>query len=168
MMNKKIDLPAIIKLEDFDGDAILYINHLYSIFEKDFIISQPILFEKKVTIGNQKIVDGKELVFWHITSKGGKNHINRLPDLRRCERLHWIRFSIEHIHEIDGLLFWEQPSNRAGNFIIYLEKYDFVIILRKLNYVFILITAYHVDYKNKRQKLLKDYQKYKAKLAPKQ
>ena len=165
MTNKKICLPALIELENFEGNPKIYIDHLYSIFQDDFINSQPTLVGKNVIIGNQKIEDGKEMVFWHITSKGGTKHEERLPDMRRCERLPWIKFSIENLTNIDGLLFWEQPDNRAGNFIIYLEKHDFVIILKKLDYVYILITAHHIDYPRKKNQLLKDYEKYKAKSA---
>lgn len=62
----------------------------------------------------QDIEDGKEKVFWHLTTRGGERkkiprrkrkfypegqtdtETERLPDLRRCERLPWVKPLIEH------------------------------------------------------------------------
>ena len=41
-------LTPIISLTDFDGDSVKYIEHVFSIFERDFILSSPIYNGKKV------------------------------------------------------------------------------------------------------------------------
>ena len=63
------------------------------------------------------IEDGKEKVFWHLTTRSGERkkiprrkrkfypegqtdtETERLPDLRRCERLLWVKPLIEHPSE---------------------------------------------------------------------
>lgn len=162
MSDNKIKLPALIKLEDFNGDAKVYIENAYSIFERDFIKEQPVLFGKKVIIGKQKKENGKEMVFWHITSNDFGANYGRLPDMRRFEKIEWVAFVIKNISKIDGLLYWDKQQKRAIRTYIYLEKDDFLIILEKTKRFYILITAFHVSYKGKKKQLLKDYKKAKS------
>ncbi len=166
MASNKVTLPALITLAGHSGDVQVYFDNLYTIFKRDFLDSHPILFNKKVVLGDSKKSDGKEDVFWHITTKMDKKQGTRNTDLRRCEKMEWIRFAIENLDKIDGALHWSQPGDsRSGSYIIYLEKDNFVVILKELKSVFLLITAHHIDYKDKKAKLLKDYAKYKAKPA---
>jgi hypothetical protein len=99
----------IIDLEDIEVSQLFDV--LYGYFCEDFInnatyLNQNIYINPK---SNQKD-DGKELVFWHLTTretkiqkKVGNRWIiekERLPDYRRSERLAWIKKIIEN-HTID-------------------------------------------------------------------
>src|SRR4030066_170192 len=61
---------------------------------------------------NRGIVEkGKEATFWHLISEG-KSEKDRLPDLRRCERIRWPRPIIEH-HDRLTIKFWG-PERKGG------------------------------------------------------
>src|SRR5689334_20794264 len=69
-------------------------------------------------------VDGKEAIFWHLTTrkdiivyydnKGRKKYKDgeRLPDLPRCDKLHWVRAIIENCNHPD-VLFWDYQEDKG-------------------------------------------------------
>ncbi len=87
-------LPQLIKLENFGGDWQRYIDEVFAIFYKDFIESQPKFREMWVRC-RRDLLDGKEAGFWHCVSEGA-DEANRNSDLRRCERIRWVRVIIEN------------------------------------------------------------------------
>lgn len=164
-----IDLDTIEITELFDV--------LYDYFCADFVDNKTYL-NSNIYINpksNQKD-DGKELVFWHLTTretkiqkKVGNRWIvekERLPDYRRSERLVWIKKIIEN-HAIDEVkMFYHQETNMTKDIRLYLwlEDYDFVVILQKLgkssSY---LVTSFYVDREGKRQEYQKRYKNYNSK-----
>jgi len=88
-------LPPLVRLEDHGGDWKRYINEVFAVFYRDFIQSQPQLDGRWVRCRRDPMFDGKEAGFWHCMSEGG-DEANRMPDLRRCERIPWTRAVIEH------------------------------------------------------------------------
>jgi hypothetical protein len=95
-VDRAIDwLPPLILLEDFGGDWDRYMNELYSCFQQDYVF-RLLPFFKGVRIGLKRhpIIDNKEATFWHLISSG-KVEADRIPDIRRCERICWSRAVIE-------------------------------------------------------------------------
>ena len=88
-------LPKLVLLDDYYGNWDEYLHVLYSAFKKDFIDSRPFFRREKLALKRYPIEDGKEATFWHVISEG-KVENERIPDLRRCERIPWIRPIIEH------------------------------------------------------------------------
>ncbi|WP_138206361.1 hypothetical protein [Haloimpatiens lingqiaonensis] len=82
-------LPNIIKLDDYDGQWDLYEEELYKIFRRDFIESEKSFMGKNIGIFTNKMYNNKEKTFWHVISEG-PDEFNRIPDIRRCERIGWI------------------------------------------------------------------------------
>lgn len=82
-------LPSLIKFDDYDGNWEEYENALYSIFRSTFIENKQYFQGKPVGIFTDKMYHGKEKTFWHVISEG-KNEFNRIPEMRRCERITWI------------------------------------------------------------------------------
>jgi len=99
-------LPPLIKFEDFDGDWERYINELFAIFYRDFIESQP-KYQNKWVRCRRDLIKGKEAAFWHCISEG-PDEKDRKPDIRRCERISWIRSVIEHSQD-DNVDCWPVP-----------------------------------------------------------
>jgi hypothetical protein len=92
-----------------------YFDVLYEIFRADFIISKPIYRSLPVNIRKEpREKDGREHAFIHLThediDKKGKNPNDRIPDLRRCERIKWPKKVIENFFCNDkcdcSRLFW--------------------------------------------------------------
>ena len=64
-----------------------YEDFLYTIFRTDFIVNHPSFEGKKVQIRFYPIENNKEEAFYHVTCQDYMKDGNRVPDLRRCERI---------------------------------------------------------------------------------
>ncbi|OHB75203.1 MAG: hypothetical protein A2Z34_03210 [Planctomycetes bacterium RBG_16_59_8] len=147
-------LPDLIRLTDYEGDWRQYIESVYAVFRRDFIEDVARCRGDFVRVGDQSI-DGKERTFWHITSEGNVEQ-NRVPDLRRCERIGWVRAIIDH----DGdptVLCWPQMRGRKRRHILWMKEADFAVVLEKRPGCWWLWTAYPTERQHTREKLLKEY-----------
>ena len=96
----------------------------------------------------------------------GKVEYPRTPDLRRCERIRWIRAIIEHADD-QSVLVWE--NNRGGNqgILLWLKSQDFLVVLgRRSQGYAMLVTAYPTNREHTRRKLLKEYEQARKKAGP--
>jgi hypothetical protein len=116
--------------------------------------------------------DGRELIFWHLTSRdeyetvydhrGRSRKIKsggRLTDFPRCRRLRWIRAILERC-PCDEVLQWEHKDG-DGNLqtYVWLKDHDFVVILK--NYddgTYRLKTSYHLDGTQSRKNMKDKYE----------
>ena len=87
-------LPKLLLLEDYNNRWERYLDEVFSVFYRDFIETQP-QFQNKWVRCRRDLIKGKEAAFWHCISKE-PNENNRTPDIRRCERIGWVRAIIEH------------------------------------------------------------------------
>ena len=94
-MDNNIELPDLILLNDFRGDYHSYIEAVYKIFKLDFVINKTIFRGEELRLKWHPVFQDKAYTFYHITHEG-ENEENRLPDLRRCERLPWAKPIIEN------------------------------------------------------------------------
>ncbi|KKW17023.1 MAG: hypothetical protein UY56_C0005G0048 [Parcubacteria group bacterium GW2011_GWA1_50_14] len=161
MSQKPKWISPIIELTSFNGDAVKYLDHLFSIFKKDFI-DKPCKLDGKVIVFDKRLLNGKPEGFWHVTSSLDKRTKQRTPDMRRCERLPWIKGIIENQHDT-VVLSWRNDRDGEKRLLLFLESEDFLVVLGEKKTVFILITAIYVDNPAQKAKLLKEY---KAKAAP--
>lgn len=165
---------ALNEIIDFNkfGDWNSYENKLYSIFHKDFIYNSTIFNDKRVQIRKHPIVYEKEQTFFHITStnysfNGDPN--DRIPDFRRCERIHWIRPMIEINSNstcgLNCLKIWPEKMRGKVRTNILNEKDKFLVVLEEREEYVLLITAFYIDRKHTLQKKLKSYNKYLEQLT---
>ena len=137
MSQKPKWISPIIELTSFNGDAVKYLDHLFSIFKKDFI-DKPCKLDGKVIVFDKRLLNGKP------------------------ERLPWIKGIIENQHDT-VVLSWRNDRDGEKRLLLFLESEDFLVVLGEKKTVFILITAIYVDNPAQKAKLLKEY---KAKAAP--
>jgi hypothetical protein len=143
-------LPALIRLEDFSGDWKRYVNEVFSVFHADFIKSQPVMQGKRVMIRRDPMFDGKEAGFWHCISEGREEE-ERTPDLRRCERIGWIRAIIEHSDGQEVRVWRKRKKGEKRLYLWFSESY--LVILGVRNRYFQLVTAFLTDAEHTRRKL---------------
>lgn len=169
MFSKIIDIEEIECTEIFDV--------LYKYFDDDFISNKTYLnYSIYIDPQSHKKDEDKELAFWHLTSRDTKIHkkkgkrwfteTHRVLDYRRAERLSWIKKIIENHTIADVKVFYHQESNEKRDIRLYLwlEKFDFVVILQKLgNSSSFLVTSFYVDRIGKRKEYTKRYNKYTSK-----
>lgn len=146
---------------------------LYAIFRRDLVLSRPRYRGSEVWHFPQ-MEDGKEKLFWHLTSREDKPKRiprrmrkvvssvtpppGRCPDLRRCERLTWIRPMIEN-SQSERVLAWDyQEGSGKVHTYVWLEKSDFVVIMKRYpDGGRRLVTAYYVDTEYKREDFRRKY-----------
>lgn len=108
---------------------------------------------------------GKCANFWHLISEGSQE-LERIPDLRRCERIRWPRPIIEHADSID-IRTWEifRPwkSQKQRRIIFTLNDFSYIVVLAETRKVFDFVTAYHIEAMHRREKFRKEFQNSKTK-----
>ncbi|MFC1701284.1 hypothetical protein ACFL1J_00815 [Pseudomonadota bacterium] len=132
---------------------------LYRIFEHDFKASQPV-YDGRVVWFFQDLEDGKEKVFWHLTSRDDSQTGKRLPDLRRSKRLPWARPMIDQPSRPEVLAWDHLEGDGSTKTYVWLEDYDFVVIMKKFpDGTRRIITSFWVEYEHTKRKFRRKYSK---------
>ena len=139
-------LPPIINL---DGSYEEIIERLYAVFRRDFIENRARHLGRNVAINGviNEFSQGKVEGFWHVITRGDVNKTNRLIDHRRAERLPWSKPLMENpYHEEIKFFFYDEGDSRKGiRHYIWLENYNYIVILQRKKTHFIWVTAFFVD-----------------------
>ena len=155
------------------GNWKQYQERIYSIFKQDFIDSVPLYESVNVNIKHYPIEYGKEEAFYHVTCKDYNNCGDRVPDLRRCERIRWVRAFIENncnlmmCEECEGIKTWRERYKNKTRVHILLEEEKYMVVLEHRPQTenhkeyFLLITAFYFDYDNALKKQLNHYEQSK-------
>jgi hypothetical protein len=136
---------------------------LYGIFCRDIRDHDLRYFGNNVWFFRE-LEDGKEKIFWHLTTREikrkriprrkrkfysvGQIYIEpeRLPDLRRCERLPWVKPLVEHPTDPEVLAWDYEEGDRTIKTYVWVRNYDFVVIMKKYpDGQRRLITSFYVD-----------------------
>lgn len=153
------ELPEIMELSDFGGNFAIYLEAVYELFKHDFIEHRPVFRGIRLGLKKHPLYKGKEATFWHMTSEG-EDEDERVPDLRRLERIKWPAKMINQ-SEHPYLKVWENVRGSKTNILIYHEAERYLVVLRKAKDYLIPWTAYLIDHKSRECKLLKEYSLYK-------
>lgn len=163
MTNVPSWLPFLMKLDEYSGDWPRYIDAIYSVFYRDFIQTHPMFRSRHVTCRRDPICDGKEAGFWHCTSTGA-DESNRTPDLRRCERIGWVRALIEHEKDT-SVDVWIRDSGRKGKSIQIWFNEEYLVVLGIRKNCYLLVTGYCTDRNHTIWKMQKERDCYIKKLT---
>ena len=146
---------------------------LYGIFRRDFVTTRPRYCGREVW-HFPEMEDGKEALFWHLTSREVKpkavprrmrrvlpmpaEEPGRYPDLRRCERLPWVRPMIEN-SQSEGVLAWDYlEGSSSTHTYVWLRELGFVTIMKKYaDGARRLVTSFYVDKDYKRRDFERKY-----------
>ena len=108
-----LELPELIELSEYGGDFANYLEAVYELFKRDFVEQKPSFRGIKLGLKKHPLYKDKEATFWHITSEGS-NEEERLPDLRRLERIKWPAVMINN-SEHPYLKVWENTRGKVGS-----------------------------------------------------
>jgi hypothetical protein len=166
MANKPSWIPALVLFDDYGGDWNKYLDAVYQFFKQDFVNNQPKFQGKRLGLKRYPIIQGKEATFWHLISEG-KYEPDRLPDLRRCERIRWPRPIIESGEQAPLLKVWENTRDGEKRICLWLsfDNEDYLVVLAKREGYLLLWTSYPVIQAHTKRKLQKEYDAYKARAA---
>jgi len=148
-------LPKLLLLEDYHGNWQRYEDTIYAKFNTDFIFSKP-TFQGSMIYIKSPLFKGKERGFWHCIQEG-KVEEKRTPDLRRCERIGWIRAIIEHAQE-PSVKAWQNERRGKTRQVLWCEDAEFLVVLEKRPNAWVLCTAYPVTEEYRKRKLRHEYQ----------
>ena len=151
-------LPPLVLLEDYGNNWHRYFDIIYNFFRQDFVTSKPNFKGKRFALKRHPLINGKEATFWHIISEGEVEG-ERLPDLRRCERIRWPSPIIEAIASND-VRCWKNKRKEEVRVVIALEDFSYVVVLADRGDYVLLWTAYCVEQEHRRQKLRKEYEAF--------
>lgn len=155
-------LPELICLEDYNGNYQLFINAVYAVFERDFILHKTRFGSHQLKMKYHPKFQERPYTFYHMTHEGSIE-TERTPDFRRCERMPWARPTIENVEKY-GIRFWEQERNGKHRVCIWLDTDDgdnyFVILDVRKTFV-LLWTAFYAKYSHQLKKKSKEYQAWK-------
>lgn len=132
-------------------------DDLYTIFRTDLII-YPVNYNGFNVWFFPEMEDGKEKIFWHLTTRVDIVTGDRFPDLPRCERLPWARPIINNCNDQEVLSWDYIEGDGVTHTYVWLNNHDYVIIMKKYtDDSRRLLTAFWVEYPNTKRKLLKKF-----------
>lgn len=158
MQNNYFNLPEIITLVDHGGDFSSFFEAVYCIFKHDFIDTKPAFRGVRLGLKKYPLIDGKEYTFYHFTHEGDIE-TNRLPDLRRMERIRWPKHLIvdsDHSY----LKVWRNQRNGENRILIFHEHESYLVVLADRGQYILPWTAYLVEKQHTKRKLLNEYDAY--------
>lgn len=158
MSNSISLLPPLVLLDDHQNDWHLYLEAIYQCFCHDFVTSKPNFGGKRFALKRYPLIKEKEATFWHLISVG-EIEGERLPDLRRCERIRWPRPMIEAVKS-GNVKWWRNKRREEERIVIALEDFSYVVILADRGDYVLLWTAYCVEKEHMRQKLRREYESF--------
>jgi len=147
-------LPGLLPLSDFGGNWPRYQEALYESFRRDFMGD---LLYRGLRVGMKKhpLIEGKEATFWHFISEGSVE-ADRLPDLRRCERIKWPRAIIENA-ESPEVLEWDNERRGERRTCLWVQEVDYLVVLAVREAYVLPWTAYLVTQPHQKRRLEKEY-----------
>lgn len=133
-------------LEFADGDWEAYIERVYARYCADFEGVSLEFLGIRVSLKRHPAVRGRSATFHHLTSEGPIEE-DRDPDLKRCERIAWVRAMFDAAGTDRVRLWRNQRQTKRGleeNVLIALPDFSFVVVLRDREEYMMLWTAYPV------------------------
>lgn len=156
---KGLIFPDLIYFNDYAGDFKNYFKAVYTVFENDFIKSQPKYEGLKVSAQKHPEVDGIHRTFYHITHEG-EDEQDREPDIRRMERIRFPKFVIANCSH-SQLLVWEKNIGRDDRIHILNEEERYLVVLTKRKEYLLFWTAFFIEDNHTLKKKIKEYETYK-------
>lgn len=151
-------LPPLIRLQDYGNQWERYLEELYRHFRRDFIASRPAFGGKRLGLKAYPLYRGKEATFWHFITEG-EIEDERLPDLRRCERIRW-PWPIIEACGTPRVKYWKNKRGAETRTVIALDDFSYVVVLAERSNYVLPWTAYCVEQAHRREKLRKEYERY--------
>lgn len=145
-------LPAPMLLEDYKGDLAAYLSDVYSRFAQD-IKRNPLAFRGRTVDFDRSTEppDHRERGFWHVISEGNEGSSVGEPNLLRCSRVPWIRAILQNEGD-SRVTTWLRKVGREDRLHIWLEEFDYIIVLSCSKNKWFLVTAFVTDYEHTRKK----------------
>ena len=148
-------------LEPFDGDWSFYVEKIYKIYLETVVNGKLTVDDYPVKCRFDATSKSKGFGFWHIVQEGPTEE-ERLPDLRRCERIRWVSWLINQLGKDFRITWWEEKRVNEKCKLLWFEEEDYVIVLARRKNYWLLKTAYLADKPHKKKQLRRNREIYWA------
>lgn len=128
------------ELLPFDGDWVAYEEELHRIFIEEIAKGALRFRDLPIRCRRRPETEGRWALFWHLVQEGPVED-DRHPDLRRCERLRWIRWVIENSVSHPEIDEWRNMRDNKTNTLLWYREEYLVVLARRHGY-WLLKTAY--------------------------
>jgi hypothetical protein len=128
----------LIPLSDFAGWQV-YEDAIYAIYLETVAHAGLTFCGSQVKVRFRPETKHKGYGFWHLISEApdqrNRNEDDRIPDLRRCERVRWVAWCIQNADAGDagasGFSWWENERGPETHVVLWAEQHDFAVVLAK-------------------------------------
>lgn len=155
---ENLPLPPLLP---FCGNWVTYIETVYQVYTDTILNSGLAINNIPVRPRYTPETQGKEFGFWHVTSEGELEE-EREPDLRRCERIRWLKWTIENFSQYAEISHWEERKGSNRDIVIWIESEQYVVVLSERRDYWLLKTAYLATKSGKIRQLTKNRKKYQV------
>lgn len=151
--------PDLLRFGMFDGDWTAYESELHDIFLNEIARGGLQFRGWPVNCRRHTEVAGRWASFWHLVQEGPVEE-DRLPDLRRCERIRWVRWVTENGPTHSEIDEWQ---NMRGTEICTLLWYreEYLVVLAQRKGYWLLKTAYCTEKSGRLKQLRRERDTYK-------
>lgn len=158
-------LPELVLLEKFEGNWDLYLEEVYNCFAIDFVDDKPVFEGVRLGVKKHPMHDDKEATFWHMISMGD-DESERIPEIRRCERIKWPKPIIENSGD-PKIKVWRNKRGPDERICLWFEEQEYIVILADRKKYILPWTAYPITRQHEKIKKQKEYERYMKELAKK-
>ena len=152
-------LPPLVLFSEYEGNWERYLEAIYNYFKQDFIDNRPSFRGRRLGLKKHPCEKGKEATFWHFIQEG-PNEDDRIPDIRRCERIRWPKPVIENADK-PVIKIWENKRKNDKRILLWLEGQEYLVVLAERKGYLLPWTAYLVIEEHRKKKLQKEYEAFK-------
>lgn len=121
-------LPPLCEMEQYGGDWPSYESELYRLFREDWDRLRPFCRGQPVGYAVDPVVNGRPEAFWHLIQEKDRESGERVPNMRRCERIRWPRALIVESSRHDVCL-WRERRRKGTRLVFALDDFSYVVIL---------------------------------------
>lgn len=151
-------LPPLVPLSNYGGAWGPYLDTIYNYFKQDFVTNKPVFQGRRLGLKKHPKTQGKEATFWHMIQQGPVEE-DRIPDLRRCERIRWPKPIIEHDAD-KAIKVWKNRRGREQRICLWFEQKNYLVVLADRGEYILPWTAYPVERPHRQRKLQREYEGY--------
>ena len=127
----------------FHGDRTLYEEELHKIFLEEIARGGLLFRDHPVRCRRNPETEGRWAAFWHLVQEG-RSENERYPDIRRCERLRWIRWIIENAAGNSRIDEWQNMRGTERNTLLWYRE-EYLVVLAERSDYWLLKSAYHTQ-----------------------
>ena len=157
-------LPSLVSFSDHEGDWAAYEDALNAIFMQDLAHGKLQFRGWNVGCKRHDEYNGRWFTFWHLIQEGEVEE-DRTPDLRRCERLPWVRWVVENAEAHSEIDIWENWRGTNQHLLMWFRE-EYLVVLAKRNGYWLLKTAYCTDKRGRIQQLRKERDRFLKQTGP--